>query len=801
MIKNYFKIGLRSLLKNRIFSFINIIGLAIGIAATVLLTFYVRHERGYERIHENADNIFRLSLNLYNGNEFIINDVETYQLLGQEFKEKMPEVRDYVRLAGMDSHTIKANNLTFYEDRIYCADPSVFDIFSYPILNGNPKDAFSKPYKATFSRSLAMKYFGRLDVVGETFQLSNTKEPLEIVAVMEDSPQQTHLKFDILISHATLPLYWRWYSDNIWGGNNEYTYLLMEPGTSVSSFNEKLAQYSEDSEHLKDEVVISESINDIHLYSNKSFEPEVNGNAQTVNFMVLIAVFIIILAWINYVNLSTSRAINRAKEVGVRKVVGSSKNQLIRQFIIESLMVNIIACVLAFTAVQISIPAFAGLTGQVLPQNLFSDSFILLLFGGIIIIGTILSGIYPAFILSSFKPVEVLKGKFANSSRGYILRKGLVVFQFLSTVVLIGVSITVYFQVQYLQNKDLGVNLDNTLVLRRPQVALSDSMYTLASKSFSNNLKSFNIVEKVAHSDAMPGAELGDLNTTNSLRREGADENAGSYNYYITRFNEDFIDAMGIKLIAGRNFNENEEDRSRIIINKKASETLGFTSPESAIGKIITYGGDYKEEVIGVVDNYHQRSPKEVFIPMVFRYTPWGDFISLKLNTQDSKMAINEVEKLWGESFPDAAFDYYFLDDRYNYQYQTEQVFSSVVLLFTFLSIIIAILGLVGLSTFTIAQRTKEIGVRKVLGASVLSLISLLSKEFLRLVVIAGVLAIPLSYYLVDFWLNNYTSRVEIGWWLYVLPIMAIIFIAMVSVIGQTLKSTMANPTDSLRNE
>ncbi|MEQ8573208.1 MAG: FtsX-like permease family protein, partial [Fulvivirga sp.] len=230
-------------------------------------------------------------------------------------------------------------------------------------------------------------------------------------------------------------------------------------------------------------------------------------------------------------------------------------------------------------------------------------------------------------------------------------------------------------------------------------------------------------------------------------------------------------------------------------------ETLGFTSPEAAVGKIITYGGDYKEEVIGVVDNYHQRSPKEVFIPMVFRYTPWGDFISLKLNTQDSKMAINEVEKLWGESFPDAAFDYYFLDDRYNYQYQTEQVFSSVVLLFTFLSIIIAILGLVGLSTFTIAQRTKEIGVRKVLGASVLSLISLLSKEFLRLVVIAGVLAIPLSYYLVDFWLNNYTSRVEIGWWLYVLPIMAIIFIAMVSVIGQTLKSTMANPTDSLRNE
>ncbi len=801
MIKNYFKIALRSLLKNRIFSFINIIGLAIGIAATVLLTFYVRHERSYENIHKNAANIFRLSLNLYNGNEFIINDVETYQLLGQEFKEKMPEVVDYVRMAGMDTHAIKANGLTFYEQGIYCVDPSIFDIFSYPIIEGDPKLAFSEPYKATFSRSLAMKYFGRLDIIGETFYLSDTKEPLEIVAVLDDVPQQTHLKFDILISHATLPLYWKWYSHYLWGGNNEYTYLLMAPETNVSEFNEKLKTYSLNNEQINDEIIISEPIKDIHLYSNKSFEPEVNGNAQTVNFMMLIAVFIIVLAWINYVNLSTSRAINRAKEVGVRKVIGSSRNQLVRQFMIESLMVNIIACVLAFTAVQISIPAFASLTGQVLPQDLFSDSFILLLFVAIIIVGTLLSGIYPAFILSSFKPAEVLKGKFANSSSGYILRKGLVVFQFLSTVVLIGVSITVYFQIQHLQNEDLGVNIDNTLVLRRPQVALSDSLYTIASKSFSNKLKSFNIVDKVAHSDALPGAELGELSTTNSLRRVGADKNSGSYNYYITHFNEDFIEAMGIKLIAGRNFVENEKDRTRIIINKKASETLGFENPQAAIGQLISYGGDDKEEVIGVVDNYHQRSPKEVFIPMIFRYTPWGDFISLKLGTQDSKMALNEVEALWKESFPDAAFDYYFLNDKYNYQYHTDLVFSAVVVLFTLLSIIIAVLGLVGLSTFTIAQRTKEIGVRKVLGASILSLISLLSKEFLKLVIIAGLLAIPLSYFLVDLWLNNYTTRVEIGWWLYVLPIVAIFVIAMISVIGQTLKSTMANPTESLRNE
>ncbi|MTI39387.1 ABC transporter permease [Fulvivirga lutimaris] len=802
MIKNYFKIALRNLVKNRIFSFVNIIGLALGIAATILLTFYVRHERSYENVHENADDIFRLSLNLYNGNEFIINDVETYQTLGPAFKESMSEVLDYVRLANMDAAQIKANNKVFYEQLIYAADPSVFKIFSYEVIEGDPYSAFNEPYKATISRDLAIKYFGRTDVIGETFQYSLTKEPIEIVGVTENSPQNTHLKFDILLSHETLPLYWTWYLENAWGGNNEYTYLLMEPGTSVSAFNEKLAQYSEDSEHIEDEVVISESINDIHLYSNKSFEPEVNGNAQTVDFMVLIAIFIILLAWINYVNLSTSRAVNRAKEVGIRKVVGSSRNQLIRQFLMESLMVNIIACILAFTIVQISIPAFADLTGQTLPQNLFADSFILFLFGGIVVVGTLLSGIYPAFVLSSFAPVMVLKGRFANSSKGYFLRKGLVVFQFISTVVLIAVSIAVYYQIDFLQNKDLGVDIDNTLVIRRPRVQMEDSIYTIVTKSFADELKAMSIVNSVAQSDALPGAKAHEMGTTNSLKRAGADVNSGSYNYYIYFFNEDFIQTFDIALLTGENFKVNQEDRSRVIINARAVETLGFESAEDAIGQFISYGGgDYQEQVIGVIDNFHQRSPKESYLPMVFRYTPWGDYLSIKLNTKDSKLAIEEVQKVWDAKFADAAFDYYFLDDKYNYQYQTDLVFSSVVVLFTLLSVVIAVLGLVGLSTFTISQRTKEIGVRKVLGASVAGLVALLSKEFLKLVIIAGVLAIPLAYFLIDLWLNNYTSRVEIGWWLYILPIMAIIFIAMVSVIGQTLKSTMANPTDSLRNE
>ncbi|MEQ9164777.1 MAG: ABC transporter permease, partial [Fulvivirga sp.] len=592
MIRNYFKIALRNLVKNRIFSFVNIIGLAIGIAATILLTFYVRHERSYENVHENADNIFRLSLNLYNGNEFIINDVETYQTLGPEFKEKMPEVLDYVRLANMDAAQIKANGKVFYEQLIYAADPSVFKIFSYEVIEGDPYNSFDKPYKATISRDLAIKYFGKTDVIGETFRYSLTKEPVEIVGVTENSPQNTHLKFDILLSHETLPLYWTWYKEYPWGGNNEYTYLLMQPGTSVDAFNEKLAQYCKDSEHFEDEVIISEGINDIHLYSNKSFEPEVNGNAQTVDFMVLIAIFIILLAWINYVNLSTSRAVNRAKEVGIRKVVGSSRSQLIRQFLMESFMVNVIACILAFTIVQISIPEFSNLTGQALPQNLFEDSFILLLFGGIVLVGTLLSGIYPAFVLSSFAPVSVLKGRFANTTKGYFLRKGLVIFQFISTVVLIAVSIAVYYQIDFLQHKDLGVDIDNTLVIRRPRIQMEDSLYTIVHKSFADELKSLSIVNGVAQSDALPGAKSHEMGTTNELRRAGADVNSGSYNYYIYNFNEDFIGTFDVKLVAGENFQEDQEDRRRVIINQRAVETLGFESAEAAIGQFISYGTD-----------------------------------------------------------------------------------------------------------------------------------------------------------------------------------------------------------------
>jgi len=802
MLRNYIKISLRNLKKHSVFSLINILGLAVGVACTILISYYVRHERSYENFHHNSENIFRLSVDLYNGSEYVTTDVETYQLLGPEFKDKMPEVIDFVRIANWEEEAIMANNQTHYETGIYLADPSIFKIFTYPILEGDPYSSFDQPYKGVISKRLAIKYFGHVEVVGEIFKFGSSKEPVEIVGVLDDIPQNTHLKFNILISHASLiKNYWApWYTQYPWGGNNEYTYLLMQEGVNLKAFNQKLRRYSLENEHINEEIIQAESINDIHLYSNKEFEPEVNGSAQTVDFLAIVAVFILIIAWVNYINLSTSRAINRAKEVGVRKVVGSFRKNLILQFLIEAFLVNLLACIIALTVVQISLPAFSQLTGQQLNSNILLDLFTWKIFLGILCIGTLLSGFYPAFILSSFKPAQVLKGKFANTSSGQLLRKGLVIFQFLSTVVLIAVSLAVYHQLDFMQKKDLGIGVDNTLVLRQSNLANGDSLYLTKTKAFVNDLRTDSRISSVAQSESMPAASLHDLSTNSGYKRVAANDQTGAYNYYIYDFNEEFIPTMKMGLIAGRNFNTQESD-DRVIINERAVETLGFSSPKEAIGKKITPGGSYIKEIIGVVKNYNHRSPKEVHLPMIFNYEELGNHITVRLNTKNTKEALDIIKETWQKYYGNAVFSYYFLDDRYRQHYNSERVFSSVTILFTILSIIIAASGLFGLSTFTILQRTKEIGVRKVLGASGLSLTKLLSTDFLKLVLLAGVLAVPLAYLVIEKWLENYAVKIQLTWWLFIIPVILIVIIALVTILVQVIKSIRTNPVDSLRYE
>ncbi|TRX51404.1 FtsX-like permease family protein [Fulvivirga sp. M361] len=804
MLRNYLKTTFRSLLKNKIFSFINLFGLAIGMASVLMITIYVKYERSYEKFYDNAYDIFRVTLDLYNGSEFVVNDCETYQTLGPEFSEKMPEVRDYVRFMHYGTGEVFAPSTLnrHYEHKIYLADPSAFTIFDYSMLFGDPSVNFDAPFKVVLTETIAQKYFGELDVIGEVIELAGLETPFEIVAVMKDLPQNTHLKFDMLVSHATIPKVFTSYEKYPWGGNNEYTYLLMNKGVSVEEFNEKLKQYSLDNENITDEIVISERITDIHLYSNKTFEPEVNGSAQTVNFMVLIGMFIIALAWVNYINLSTAKSLERAREVGVRKVVGSSKTQLISQFLFDAFIINLLAAVFAFTIVQLGMPVFRDITGQDLPSTMVTDLQLWGLLLAIMLLGTFLAGSYPALVLSSFKPAVVLKGKFTRSFKGLLLRKGLVVFQFLTTVVLLSVSLAVYFQIDHLSTADLGVKIDNTVVLRSPPRIKYDSAFAGLVNTYKNELSQQSWVSGVSVAEAVPGVELHEINTTTGIRRVEADEKEGTFNYYTYGVQPDYFNVLGIQLVAGKFFPD--KAKAQIVINERAVETLGYENAESALGKKITYFRyDEPCEIVGVIRNFYQRSPKEKHIPMVMYCSGQSDYhlFVVKLNTSDTKKALATMSDLWKNVFVNSSFDYYFLNDQYNHQYQTDQRFGNVTVLFTVLSIIIASLGLFGLSSFTIAQRTKEIGIRKALGATVSGIVHLLSKDFLKLIMIAGLLAIPAAYYLVLLWLDNYASKIELEWWLFVMPLALILVIAIITIIGQTIKTAIQNPVGSLRHE
>jgi len=803
MFNSYFKIGWRNLIKSKGYSLINISGLALGIACFLFLMSYVRYERSYEDFHKNADNIYRVTLDLYKGSEFLMTDCETYAPFGPLAKEQMPEVVDFVRMMNNDNTRVKIGEQKFMEERSYFADSSVFTIFSFKALHGSLTGALSKPNQVVITASTAKKYFGRTDVVNETMEAEGGL--YKITAVMEDVPSNTHLKFDFLLSHITIPKIQNNYTDQSYeSGNNEYTYLLMAPGTDIISFNKKLTDLSAS---LKDKInedrFQAEPIKDIHLYSNKTYEPETNGNARTVYALLIIAIFIMGLAWVNYINLSTAKAIERAREVGVRKVMGSARSQLVTQFLTESILVNLMAAVMALGIVKIGLPAFCELTGQPLMDlfqyNAFWYSLMLILS-----IGIIFSGGYPAFVLSSFDPVAVLKGKFRSSAHGQWLRQGLVVFQFTATTVLIICLSVVYFQIKHLQNYDLGMNINQTLILRAPDIDKTDSIYQSKYTSFKTELLRDPSIQVVSQSQSIPGTDPNEMSTTTSIFRVGEYKNSNSYNYYHYAVDADFIPAFSIKFSAGRNFEAGMENEGQVIINEEAATLLGFPSPQEAIGAKITYQirNNKSSTVIGVVKNFYQRSPKENHIPMILRYySGFSGYVVLKVKSSEIKEIVNYAKSNWDALFPSTPFSYFFLDEKYNQQYKADAQFGKVMATFSIIAVVIACFGLFGLSSFAILQRTKEIGIRKVLGGSVTQIVQLLSSDFIKWVLVAAILAMPLSYFVMSQWLSTYAVRIDLSVWMFIIPLVAIVLISILTVGIQTIKAASTNPVNSLKAE
>ena len=803
MLLNNFKIAWRSLQKNKSFSAINIFGLSIGIAAFMLITTYVRFEQSYEAENPNAGNIMRVTYDLYNGSEYVVTDCETHAGLGAEMKDKIPQVIDYLRMFSNDGLSdIRVGDRKFLEDLVYYADPSAFKMLGLKVVAGVPETALSNPFQVVLTSTLANRFFDKTDVVGESLHIAGND--YKVTGVVADAPPNTHLKYQVLLSHPSLKVK-NWYSEASWNSNNEYTYILVEPGTQVADINDHLDKISE--QHAKDlnnGKFRAEPMADIHLYSNKTFEPEVNGSYKIVSFLVIISLFVIVIAWVNYMNLSTARSLERAREVGIRKVMGSLKNQLVFQFLTESLVINLLATLVGFGIFQLASPFFRDLTG--LPATVhFDGANLLMLFATLTVAGTLLAGLYPAFVLSSFKPVVVLKGKFRSSSHGQLLRKALVVFQFSATVVLIIGVCTVYLQLRHLRSVDLGLDMTQTLAIKVPVLENFDSVLYQRYNGFRNELVGSGLATAISRSGSLPGVSLAELNTS-TLSRVGRKNETGEYEYYWYGIDEEFVNTMNLKMIAGRNYSKNGTGNDgMVIINEEAVKRLGFDSPEQAIGADISlYNWRTQKNfstIMGVVKNFYQRSPKEEHIPMVFQYSEAASYVAISLNTADMGSAVDQVEKAWRKHFSGEVFHYFFADDNFNAQYTADNRFGRVMVTFSALAILIACLGLFGLSSYTILQRTKEIGIRKVLGASVTQIVNLLSMEYMKVVMISSVVALPLAYWACTEWLSSYTTRISLNAWMFLIPMGLILTIALVTVSFQTVQSAVANPVDSLKQE
>ena len=795
-------------LKNSAYSVINIGGLAIGITACLLILQYVAFETSYEDFHENKNQIYRVKQERYNAGKLETEWAGGAFAVGNSFKEAIPEIEQYVKVVETQDIIVDVNDETLKIDEVFFATNSFFNVFSYPLIAGDMESVLKEPGTAAISESIALKIFGTKDVIGKILPISGGKD-YRITGVYKDMPSNTQLKPNFLASYATFVEDVKTNSngeetpEDAWDWDGCLTYLMLRKGADPTAVEAKFppivlenqSDYTKQTNSLAKYSLMP--ITDIHLYSNFMMEPGATGDGKTVYLLLGIAFFIIIIAWVNYINLATARAIGRAKEVGVRKTVGSNRKQLITQFFFESALFNVAALILALALMVIMIPAFSQLSGQALSYTLFAKGTFWIGLAGLFVIGVFLSGAYPAIVLSRFKPVEVLKGKMANTKQGTVLRKSLVVFQFTASLFLLIGTLTVYKQIQFMRQQSLGLDIDKTLVVVPPIVA--DSTYLSQMIAFKENLLKFPSIKSVAAATTIPGQPVNW--NAGGIKLVTQDQELGKQ-YRVIGVDYDYVNQFGLNLIAGRAFSEEfGTDPEAVIFNRAGIAQLGFTNPEEAIGKRIDFWGD-QYTIIGVSENFNQESLRLPYEPLVIRLIPdVRGFFSIKLNSEDVGQTIAQVETKWNSFFPGNTYEYFFLDDHFNDQYQADQRFGKVFGFFTGLAILVACLGLFGLASFTTLQRTKEIGIRKVLGASVLGILKLLYKEFALLLVIAFLISIPIAWFTTSNWLQGYAFRIDIHWSFFLLPFILIVLIALITVSFQSVKASLANPVKSLRAE
>ena len=772
-------------------------------AGCLLILQYVTFETSYDTFHEDHENIYRVQYNQYKNGENLFRCAAAVPAVGPAMKDNFPEVLEYARAFPI-SGTITYKDKSFRESKMQIATPSFIQMLTFPLVVGESDKALSDVNTVVITEEIAKKYFGDEDPMGKTLTWDGQYN-FAVSGILKNVPVNSHIKFGLLFSYRTLNELSEQQSETAWGWYDFNTYIKLAPGTDPLAFQNKFQTWLENEKREEWEPrnsrqeFILQPITDIHLYSDllQESEPQENGDGDSVYFLMIIAFFILFIAWVNFINLSTSRSIDRAKEVGIRKVVGATKKQLIRQFTFESLILNVISALVSILLVAILLPSFNHLMDINLSFKLLTESSFWVTLLGLFFLGAFLSGLYPAFVLSSYKPALVLKGKFGTNKKGIFLRKGLVIFQFTASIFLITGTITVYQQLLFMKNQDLGININRTIVAKAPGV--TDSLFVIKANTFKNEILNLSQVENFSASTNVPGDEI---YWANSIRKaeETSDQ---SKVIYMIGMDDNYIPTFDLDVLAGRNFSRNfGTDDSAVIINENAVAYIGFKSPEDAINKKVRLSGKNRP-IVGVINNYNQLSLKTATIPLIFLYQPSNNnrFFSVKINTENPQQIINQVEEKWQDFFTGNPFDYFILDEFYNKQYNNDARTGNAAGIFAILAIIIAGLGLFALAALSMLQKTKEIGIRKVLGAQVSSISMLLSKEYLKLILWSNIIAAPISYLLLDKWLENFAYRINIGWESFVLSAIIITIIAFIAIGFQLIKTSRVNPVDTLKYE
>ena len=806
MIGNYWNSAYRNLMKRKKFSFINIFGLAIGMASALLMLTYVTFEFSFDKMHTKYAHIYRVQSTFHEGE--VLTDYWATSSFGyaSAMKENLAGIEDYTRIAThlQPEQIVKYGELTLRENQIAYADPGFFRLFDFELLKGDKKTCLSMPRQVVITERIARKYFKDEDPIGKILIFTGTydKVSCEVTGVMKEMPSNSHIHYNFLISYASLPQYMQEY----WYKHEAYTYVLLDSPERKAEIEKEfpvMAEKYKTEEALKNKTwgVSLIPLADIHLTPQIGYETETKGNRSAMIALIFAAVAILVIAWINYINMTVARSMERAKEIGIRRASGASRRQIVAQFLFESLITNGVAFILAIGLMEALMPAFNNLTGRDLGFSVWvttSLGWMLLL---IFALGVFLSGFYPATILSGIKPIRMLKGKVTHTKNAATTRKVLVVLQYTASMALLCGTLIVYAQLQFMRQASLGVRVDQTLVLKFPAHCEDLSTKLTAMK---RELKALPSVKNVTVSGAVPGTEVTDFLSIVRL------SDATKQTRLLEMLNCDYyyLDAYDLKFVAGRGFGEDfGGDVYNIVLNEAAVRTLGFASADAAIGERLSVETvDQPMKIIGVVKDYHQQSLNKGYTPILFALhdkLSWMKqrYISVVMENANPRELVKQAETVWNRYFPDSSYDYFFLDQFFDQQYRQDEVFGLIVALFAILAIFISCMGLWVLVMFSCSTRVREMGIRKVLGASKIQLFYELGREFFILIGIAIVIALPLSWWVMDGWLSNYSFRTDWKAWFFLVPVILLCVISLLTIGWQTAKTILSKPARSLRYE